>query len=573
MTATLYLNLEDDITKIVAKLRREKASDIVLVCPKRSFLFSDSINLRLLKKKVDLLGKSVSILTMDEQGQSYAKQAGFALKHMPKPRHPGSFSDIRPSRKLHSAVIPELVAVPEEEVVLPAVRKVKTPVKTFTKKVLKPKLVAPVMVVKSPVATVRGPDNIYIEPEPEVGPEEDPTENFAPSRLKSKKAKVRKPRSRKATAWIVSFVGFCLVLLLVLVLFVLPRADITVYGKSQTIARDVDINLDTKVKTPDAASLAMPAVPFDETPNATVTLETTGKKEIGSKAEGQVAIYNLTGQPLSLKASTTILTIGTKTYQFLEDQNNIKPAASATDDKSATIARVIAKDGGESFNAPSQTRMEITNQAFGAQPQRLFAKASTQIVGGNSRFISVVSDEDIKNGQDQLKQKLLDQVKDKLKQQNLILLDDASTMTVNQFIPDKVSGTESPTITVQGQLRITGLAFDESVLRDILRNRISNSLASGRKLQAAESDTVSYKVKSMDVQAGTLALALHYESQAKLALDSSSLSTKIVGKSKQEASEILLSNEAIEKVEILLYPSFQRNIPLFKGKINIKVTE
>lgn len=592
MTATLYLNLEDDIAKIVTKLKREKAVEIVLVCPKRSFLFSDSINLRLLKKKVDLLGKNVAILTMDEQGQAYAKQAGFVLKHMPRPRRLGSFSDIRPTRRMRpvldeedemseqptfaqkikkavaqtiAPVIRPTIAPAISPAIAPAIRSSGIPTRkpvaakpaSQTRRVIKSKTSLSVSVAKSPVATVRGPDNVYTDPVAGSG----------------KPAKNKKSRSRKGTAWIVSFVGLCLILLLVLILFVLPSADVTVYGKSQTIGRDIDMNLDSKVAKPDAASLAMPAVPFDETPEATITIQTTGKKEIGSKAEGQVAIYNLTGQAMNLKASTTVLSIGTKNYQFTEDQNNIKPATSASDDKNATIARVIAQDGGESFNAPSATRLEITNQAFGAQPQRLFAKASTQIIGGNSRFISVVSDDDIKNGQGQLKDKLLQQVKDKLKQQNLILLDDASTLTTNEFTPDKISGTESPTVTVSGKLRITGLAFDESALREILRNRISNSLAPGRKLQPVESDTITYKVKSINVEAGTLALSLHYESQAKISLDSTNLSSKILGKSKQETTEILLSNEAIDKVEILLHPSWQQNTPLFKGKINLTVKE
>jgi hypothetical protein len=567
MPATLYLNLEDDINKIVAQLKREKSDEIVLVCPKGSFLFSDSINLRLLKKKIDLLGKKVAILTMDQQGQSYAKESGFELKHMPRQRQPGAFSDIRPARRIRpvatrgenqiaeSATFTEKIKKAVARTVSPAAPiSAAAPLKPS--RVLKAKRAVAVSVAKSPVAIVRGPDNVYSQPAA--------SEKTSPNKTR---------RSRRGTAWIVSFVGLCLILLLVLTLFVLPSADVTVYGKSQTIARDIDINLDSKVEKPDAASLAMPAVPFDETPDASLTIETSGKKEIGSKAEGQVAIYNLTGQPMNLKATTTVLSIGTKNYLFTEDQNNIKPAASASDDKNATIARVVAQDGGESFNAPAETRLEITNQAFGAQPQRLFAKAATQIIGGNSRFISVVSDDDIKNAQQQLKDKLLQQVKDKLKEQNLILLDDASTLTTNAFTPDKPSGTESPTVTVSGSLRITGLAFDESALKEIIRNRISNALTPGRKLQSPESDIITYKVKSMDVTAGTLALSLHYESQAKIALDPTNLSSKILGKSKQAASEILLSNEAIEKVEISLHPSWQQNTPLFKGKINLTVKE
>jgi ABC-type transport system involved in Fe-S cluster assembly fused permease/ATPase subunit len=54
---SIYINLEDDVSKIITRLKAQSARQVVLVCPKRCFLFNDSINLRLLKKQVDLLGK------------------------------------------------------------------------------------------------------------------------------------------------------------------------------------------------------------------------------------------------------------------------------------------------------------------------------------------------------------------------------------------------------------------------------------------------------------------------------------------------------------------------------------
>lgn len=564
MAATLYLNLEDDIAKIVTKLKREKASEVVLVMPKGSFIFSDRINLKLLKKKIDLLGKSVSILTMDEHGQAYAAEAGFTLRQLPRQRAGGAFADIRPARRIPKAAKISAESLATPVAAMAATAKPRRAVSAASaaaagptavkkvRKVLRPKPRVNV-VPKSPSLSSRGPDNVFSSP------------SQAPV------TKVR--RSRRATAWIVAIVGLALIVFSILVLFILPTADITVYGKSQTIARDVDVNFDTKVQQADATALTMPATPFDETPQATVSMQTTGQKEIGSKSEGQVAIYNLTGQAISLKAATTILSIGSKNYLFTEDQNNIKPASGASDDKNATIAHVVAAGGGESYNAPASTRMEISNQVFGAQPQRLFAKTSTQIIGGNSRFVSVVSDDDLKSAQSQLKDKLLQTVKDKLKQQNLILLDDASSLTVNDFVPDKTSGTESPTVTVSGSLRITGLAFNEEDLKNIIRQRISNSLATGRQLQGADQDKITYKVKNYDLNAGTMSLSLHYESQAKISLEANSLSTKILGKTRQQVSEILLSNDAIDRVEITLHPSWQQNTPLFKGKIHIKIQE
>src|SRR5436190_23477409 len=96
---SIYINLEDDVSRITTRLKHNPAKQVILVCPKRCFLFNDSINLRLLKKQTDLLGKEVFILTMDERGQLYAKEAGFALKFLPKAKGYGAMSDVKPQKK------------------------------------------------------------------------------------------------------------------------------------------------------------------------------------------------------------------------------------------------------------------------------------------------------------------------------------------------------------------------------------------------------------------------------------------------------------------------------------------
>ena len=69
---SIYINLEDDVSKIIIRLKAPKLPQMVLVCPKRCFLFSDGINLKLLKKQTDALGKEIFILTMDEKGQGFS---------------------------------------------------------------------------------------------------------------------------------------------------------------------------------------------------------------------------------------------------------------------------------------------------------------------------------------------------------------------------------------------------------------------------------------------------------------------------------------------------------------------
>jgi len=80
-----------------------------LVCPKHCLLFSDQINLKLLKTETDLAGKEVFILTMDEKGQKYAREAGFGLRQVPGAAKVSAMSDIKSPEK------PSIPEAPPEE--------------------------------------------------------------------------------------------------------------------------------------------------------------------------------------------------------------------------------------------------------------------------------------------------------------------------------------------------------------------------------------------------------------------------------------------------------------------------
>ena len=568
MTKTIYLNLEDDVAKIIAKLKREVGEELVLVFPKKSFIFSDSINLRLLKKQIDMLGKKVFILTMDERGQGYAQEAGFELKQMPKTSRSKAMSDIRQ----RIAPIPEAVATisngfDPEPVEMPL---------HSPKRVTKSALPKPRVSKKLPsknVKTTRRP-NIRISDE------STPVESMLDTVSRQENffippdSKEIVPKKRKTyQAYVGGFVAITLIIALVLLLVVLPSASVIVYTKSQSVARDIDIFADVKAQTINYTTLTIPAVAVNESQTIADSFQTQGKKEVGSKAEGRVALYNLTGSPMALKAGTTTLTIGNKSYVFKQDQGNVKAITSSSNDSNATVADIIAVDGGESSNVPAGTRVEITNQTFGSQPQRLYAKTVTQIIGGSSRFVSQISKDDLTSAQTELTKRVVDGINANLSAKNVKLVTGAYSVNVTSFTTDIPEGTEAQNFTAELKVNITGLAFDEASLKSMIRQRLLMSLGANKDLQVVGKDQVIYQIKNLDVAAGVMQLAIHYESSAHPRIEISDLQNRLTGKSKQEASELLLANPDVGKVEINVQPAWQSSLPRFSSKVHIEVRE
>lgn len=550
MIRSIYLNLEDDIAKITARLKRERAEEVVLVFPKKSFIFSDSINLHLLKKQVDLLGKQVHILTMDEMGRAYAKEAGFPLKFLPRPRPAGGFEDIRVRVNGGAAA----------------------------------QMPAPKRLVRR-AARVSGRDNFFSPLGAGTSAASPGTTGAPVQPVKARRFRERPfsvaPRAVSGIASIMhrraalGFAALSLIVILLLVFIILPSAEITVYAKTEPVARDIEISLNTQTAEPDSTRLMMPATAVNQTFDQKNNFSSTGKLEVGSKAEGKVYILNLTGQTLNLRSATTTLSLGGKQYVFTQDQLGIRPIsnpdADPSQDANVRTADVVAAAGGSDYNLPAGARVEIANQVFGSRPQVLYAKTATAIAGGNSRFLSVITEDDLKNSQTTLTQEAANQIRNDLKQRNLILPDKSYTLTNVQFAADKPANTQTPTFEAEVKGNISGLALDYTMLIKMIRDRIGRTLSASQHLQDVSLDKANYSVKSLDLAVGTMAISVHYESRAISDVDTSDIMGRISGKTKQETSEIILSKPEIDRVDISLAPSWQNTIPRFKQKIRMEI--
>ena len=555
---SIYINLEDDVSKVVQRIQKEKAASLVLVCPKRCLLFSDSINLRLLKKQTELLGKEVFILTMDERGQLYAKEAGFPLKFLPKSNVQGGLSDIRRA-PLKSEIAQKIIAkkvsskVPVAQAISNTVNQTVSGLKNLVR-------ITPEVTIKKSSGDLLVSESEY------------------PIQIETSVKNEKKSRFYKRLT--LSLVVVALLLIVVVTFVVLPKATVAVYPKTEPITRDWDVTVSTGVQAPDATNMVLPATPVSQTFNEQQQFQSQGKKDVGNPASGTVQIYNFTRSPLNLKASTTLLSIGSKNYLLTQDLSGIRPTTyknaviKEVDDSSLTDpVQVVAAQGGESYNVPGGARMEITNQVFGSKPQFLFAKTVSPVTGGTSRFLSVVTDQDITAAQTALESQAVSDERAQLKNQNLILPDKAFVLDNQGFTADQTVNAESPTINAGLKVKVTGLAFNMKDLQKLIADRIGQTLDPNKSLKIDNSDIINYTLKSIDLNAGTATISVHFEGKDVMDVDLSDVTSELVGKSESQVNEILLSRPEIDKVDVTLAPTWQKTFPLFASKIHVQVAQ
>lgn len=80
MHQTFYIDVDEEITSVVERLRKGKANEIIMVVPKRALLIQSIVNLRLLKKEAENLGVQLMIVTQDKLGKLLVEKAGILVQ-------------------------------------------------------------------------------------------------------------------------------------------------------------------------------------------------------------------------------------------------------------------------------------------------------------------------------------------------------------------------------------------------------------------------------------------------------------------------------------------------------------
>jgi hypothetical protein len=313
----------------------------------------------------------------------------------------------------------------------------------------------------------------------------------------------------------------------------------------------------------------------------TKNFQTTGTKLVGEKAKGTVVIYNFTKNTLTLRATTTTLLIGGKKYFFVKDATNIRPTArigegpeQEVDQSSLTEpVAIIAESPGETYNIPANQKIEIQNSALGPNPN-VYAMNNVPFTGGSARTVNILSQADLDRATTQMTDELAE-----LAEQDLANEGEGSTRKVlptgsNKEVLAKTAnknvGDEAIDFDMTLIGRVTGLAYNEDDIKNLMVEKISAVLTEDKYLLEDGKRDVTARFKTLDLAGGKGVLSVHFETIAAYRVNNDNLSKMLAGKSAVEIKEILLTKPEIDRVDVKFSPFFVNKAPRFNGKIYIK---
>ena len=81
MHKTVYIDIDEEIIGIIRKIRQAETQEVFLVVPKNSLLTQGIVNLKLLKKEVEKMGKEVILVTSDKHSREIIEKMGLKTKN------------------------------------------------------------------------------------------------------------------------------------------------------------------------------------------------------------------------------------------------------------------------------------------------------------------------------------------------------------------------------------------------------------------------------------------------------------------------------------------------------------
>ena len=376
--------------------------------------------------------------------------------------------------------------------------------------------------------------------------------------------------------WIIGGGLLTLGVLIFWLVWVMPRATLTITVVPKDLDQAVDLTLSASDSSIDFVERIVPAELQVVSETGEKIAETTGKKTVGETATGEVTIYNRTSSPKTFPKGTQL---SSGSLKFTLDSDVTVASKSAGSDYIDVPGKVTAKLTagviGQDSNLPSGT--EFTIQNFGKDSY--IAKNETALQGGSSEEVQVVSKDDQKNLVSDLIQDLLDQLKTRESTNSepgtgVYLIGD-SAKTEDVTYSAKI-GEPAKNLTANLTLKVVLLKYKTEDVTTLVNSAIDQAVPEGY-IRANLPSTVDLTASSVSEDNQTVKGNAQVKISLLPVIDSSLVKTAIKGKSTRAIEPILL--QAIPgylSTEVTLTPRFIPprfiSLPLNPNNLILKLT-
>lgn len=278
-------------------------------------------------------------------------------------------------------------------------------------------------------------------------------------------------------------------------IYFVPRTRVVLTVDSEPLVRTIDVTASATASAGVSNSVVIPALEIAATAKKSESTPSSGKKDVGEKAAGEVTVYNKTASSINLPAGTVIThgrVIGDD-LRFTTNAAVTVPARSSNPlsvsgyDPGTVNVGITAESFGEDYNLASGDTFPVGTRAT----SDFIAQNSAAFVGGTRRQTVVVTATD----QKVLLDSLTTSLKDELKATLLAKLVSGQNIDDSSVIYNIVSksfdhgvGEEAPNLALTLEMSSSVMAFSQNELKNAVYSKLLTYVPDGYQLFGNEQD-------------------------------------------------------------------------------------
>lgn len=552
----IYIDIDDDVTAIIGKIKSAKEKIVAIVPPKRAGALQSAVNLRLLDRMAKTGKKQLVLITNNQALVALAANA-----QIPVAKNLQSKPEI--------AEIPAVIVDDGDDIIdgseLPVGDHAKTvPVKDATRaESSRSDVVDGLDIDGEEVVEMAGP----------VAMKGNVSKKVASARNKMKIPNFDKFRKR---LFLGIGGGILFIALLIWMFAIAPAATVIVTAKTSPEPLSATIKLGGTAAT-DFKTGVVKSVLQQEKKDISVEFDATGTGKVGEKATGTITIENCDGGGFTIPANSTF------TANTGQKYTNLAAISVSALGGSASVCRntgagagtgtgqVAAIDVGDTYNIGAKTRGYSISGVSGD----IYASGSA-MTGGSSRDVKVVSADDIERAKGTLIGQSTDAEKKALIKKftnGEKVIDSSFTVDRGEAVSTPAVGAEAPAsgkakLTIPTIFTIYALpkADLEKYLTDSLKSQLDD--ANNQKVYNTGIDKVG--LSNFKKEGETLTATVTATGQIGPKIEEDAIKEQVKGKIYGEAQSTLQAIEGIQDVDVQFSFFWVRTIPNDTNKIHIE---
>jgi hypothetical protein len=549
----IYLDVDDEITTAVARIRATGDGPAILVVPWGSRLASSRINFRLLAREAVASGRELVVVSPEPAARSLAASAGLAT-HATVMEYEASAASGQAA-----AASATIGSPPIEPPVLDGPGSIRSgrPVRGGDE-------VAPPPVSPRPPDEYAGAVGVDAGRGALRGP-------ASPASLPVVGPAPRRGPSRGRVAAVLALVGILALGGAVSAAMFLPSAVITLQPASQSIGPlSLTVTADPAATAVDPARLAIPAMNLEVPVGVKGQFPATGKEVIEAKASGAVTFQNCdTGRVHTFPAGSTVKTSDCVAFVTAAavrlDRAKINPAFACT----AANVNVTAAKAGPEGNVVAGA---INQLPTGFDPVVLSVVNRVATTGGTRQEILHVVQADVDAAMATLRTQLADAFAARLVEPSLpprgtVLMTQTQRLGDAVPTPDPAGliGKEQPGFEIALAATGTVVAVDRGPVASGAETRVGAAVASGFRLVPGSVRTT---VDPPAVSGGVVTFGARVRAEQVREVDVAALLDQVRGRSIAAARTIL---EPYGTVRISVWPDWVTAIPTIESRVQLRI--